>query len=265
MVYCSSLFQSGLIVHLSLYLKNASWRVKNFADAFVYCAIRISFPATLWLNIFYCLQIVPVGNIFLLRLLKNNLKFVIYSSIVITMLFYLLYGAIEIVYLVFVQDNAAGVNITIGNILNNNITGSMSMDEIIMASLGIMDQLSMAVNFLGLIMMLSSTGATVCYLYQHIKKMASNGTNIQSQPLQNQIRVTITGILQGCLYLICSTAIFLDLYCTYERLQCDRNNLWLIFSFYSVSTTINFGVGQSLFRTQVARLLEKAGLCLPKD
>ncbi|KAK3506795.1 hypothetical protein QTP70_028362, partial [Hemibagrus guttatus] len=49
--------------------------------------------------------------------------------------------------------------------------------------------------FLGLTTMLIVNGATVCYLYQHIKKMTKSGKSMNSQVLQNQVRVTITGLI----------------------------------------------------------------------
>ncbi|KAK3522629.1 hypothetical protein QTP86_028201, partial [Hemibagrus guttatus] len=76
---------------------------------------------------------------------------------------------------------------------SKDLTGDAK--ELLDKILTIVNILTTVLIFLGLTTMLIVNGATVCYLYQHIKKMTKSGKSMNSQVLQNQVRVTITGLI----------------------------------------------------------------------
>ncbi|KAI5094414.1 taste receptor, type 2, member 201, tandem duplicate 1, partial [Silurus meridionalis] len=252
MIFCTSLFQVSLILHLSLGISVASWNFKHAAQVFMFYAVRVSIPTTLWLNICYCIQIVPSRMTFF-TWLKRNIRIVVYLFVIFTKIYFLVYFILEYISVYGLTLDTFGVNSTAE--YSEGIDGASRIQ--LNQFLDVLDAVTMALVFMALTAMLGVTSTTVCYLYQHIKKMTASGTSIHSQVLRNQVRVTITGVVQGLLYLLCSMGMFLDLYCTYHKYKCDWNVLWTIFCVYSLAATLNLGVGQSQFRQRIAQLWRK--------
>lgn len=256
MIFSNSLFQVSLILYLSLSISGASWNLQHATNASMFYAVRVSIPTTLWLNIFYCSQIVPFRTDFFLWL-KRNIKLIVYLLVVCTNIYFLVYYILDFILVYDLSSGVFGLNSTVES-RSDIISGlRIQLDQF----LDILDAVTMALVFLGLTTMLAVTGTTGCYLYQHIKTMTKNGTSIHSQLLQNQVRVTITGFVQGLLYFLCSMGMFLDLYCTYHKYKCDQNVLWTIFSVYTLATTLNLGAGQSLFKQRITQLWKKGRTC----
>lgn len=256
MIFCTGLFQVSLILYLSLGISAASWNIRHAANASMFYAVRVSIPTTLWLNIFYCIQIVPGKTAFFLWL-KRNIRLVIYSSIIFTKIYFLVYYVLEFMQVYDLNSDVFEVNSTTDSGADF-LSGSRIQ---LVQFLDTLDAVTMALVILGLTTMLTVTGTTVCYLYRHIKRMTKSGTSVHSQLLLNQVRVTITGLVQGILYLLCSLGMFLDLYCTYHKYKCNQNVLWTIFTVYSLASTLNLGVGQSLFRQRITQLWKKGRTC----
>ncbi|XP_056283334.1 uncharacterized protein LOC130202084 [Pseudoliparis swirei] len=110
------------------------------------CGMYTSMTSSVWLNFFYCCQIVPAKRAFFIWM-KKNVKSIIYC-------------------------------------ICNNST-----------------EVHFACCFC---VMLMSSGSTVLYLGGHMRRMVANGQCMSCPQLRNQLRVTVTGILQGVLYTFCA-------------------------------------------------------------
>ncbi|KAK2846105.1 hypothetical protein Q7C36_010959 [Tachysurus vachellii] len=251
MIFCTSLFQVSQILYISLDISAVSMELKYSMNIFMYYSIRVSMPTTLWLNIFYCTQIVP-GRTALFTWFKRNIRIIVYLIFIFTNIYFLFNFFLQFLLNFNQTSNSTVESSDITTFDSSDVTtgARAQLSEI----LGKVDILTIVLIFLGLITMLTVNGATVCYLYKHIRKMTKSGKSINSQVLQNQVRVTITGLVQGPLYLLCTMGMFLDLYHIYYQYKCDQNILWTVFSVYSLSTTLNLGVGQSLFRQRITQL-----------
>lgn len=251
MIFCTCLFQVSQILYISLDISAVSMELKYIMNNFMYYSIHVSMPTTLWLNIFYCTQIVP-GQTALFTWFKRNIRIIVYLIVIFTNIYFLFNFCLQFLLNFNQTSNNTIESSDITTFDSSDITAGarVQLSEII-------DILTIVLIFLGLITMLTVNGATVCYLYQHIRKMTKSGKSINSQVLQNQVRVTITGLVQGPLYLLCTMGVFLDLYRIYYQYKCNQNILWTVFSVYSLSTTLNLGVGQSLFRQRITQLCRK--------
>lgn len=178
---------------------------------------------------------------------------IVYLFIIFTKIYFLVYYVLEFILVCGLTSDTLEVNSTIESSADTINDSCIQLHQI----LNTLDAVTMTLTFLGLTTMLAVTGTMVCYLYQHIKKMTKSGRSIHSHLLQNQVRVTITGLVQGFLYFLCSMEMFLDLYCTYHKYKCNRNVLWTIFSVYSLATMLDLGLGQSLFRQRITQLWKK--------
>ncbi|KAK3522396.1 hypothetical protein QTP86_009540 [Hemibagrus guttatus] len=194
----------SMIMYLGLDVSAVSLELKQSMNIFMYYAIRISMPTTLWLSIFYCTQIVPGRNAFFVWF-KRNIRIIVYLIITFTKIYFLFNFFIEFILSYRQTPGMFNGNSTIKS--STSILGSVKalFDEI----LDILDIVTMVLIFLGLTTMLIVNGATVCYLYQHIKKMTKSGKNMNFQVLQNQVRVTITGLIQGLLYPLCTKGLMI--------------------------------------------------------
>ncbi|XP_058246892.1 uncharacterized protein LOC131353836 [Hemibagrus wyckioides] len=241
-----------MILYLVLDVSAVSFGLKQSMSVFMYYTIRVSMPTTLWLNIFYCTQIVPGQNAFFLWF-KRNIRIIVYLIIIFTKIYFLFKFFVE-----FLLSYGQTPGMFNGNSTTISSTGILSSAKALFDEIQeYLDIVTMVLIFLGLTTVLIVNGATVCYLYRHIKKMTKSGKNMNSQVLQNQVRVTITGLIQGLLYLLCTAGLFMDLCCIYYGYKCNQNILWTIFTVYSLSTTLNLGVGQSLFRQRIVQLCQK--------
>ncbi|KAG9282459.1 taste receptor type 2 member 3-like [Astyanax mexicanus] len=254
-ICCTSTFQLCFIIHLSLEFMAIGGNLKQIVDALMSYAVRVSIPASLWLNIFYCSQIIPVTYAPFIWL-KKNIKTVVYFLLISTKIYFLTYFVLEILmsYGIFSRMKLPQVNSTVINGSYASVRTKFQISSL----LDILDTLTMVLIMLGLCVMLIVTGSTGRYLYKHIRKMTSSGMPFNSQTLQNQVRVTLTSFIQGFIYLLFTVGAFIDVYCAFKSLVFDWDIVWMLHNLYSLATIINLGVGQSLFRQRVAHLCQKA-------
>uniref|UniRef100_A0A674MSW2 Taste receptor type 2 n=1 Tax=Takifugu rubripes TaxID=31033 RepID=A0A674MSW2_TAKRU len=111
------------------------------------------------------------------------------------------------------------------------------------------------------IMSLSSL-STAIYLSRHLRRMASK---VRSCSLfRSQVRVTVTGILQGALYVLLSTWI-LSHYFFYDIAAGPAAYMTLanitVINVYMMGTIVNLGVGQAVFRQRAVDLWHRAARC----
>ncbi|XP_062312218.1 uncharacterized protein LOC134016987 [Osmerus eperlanus] len=96
-----------------------------------------------------------------------------------------------------------------------------------------------------------------CYLQRNIRSMSAAGC-LFSPRLDSQIRVTITGILQGVLFLLCHVYILISYYTNmFTNVFIDLFISYTVISIYVTGTTINLGVGQTLFRQRPVYVCSK--------
>ncbi|XP_072542453.1 uncharacterized protein [Salminus brasiliensis] len=206
-----------------------------------------------WKNMFYFCQIVPPQHSFFIWF-KRNIRAVIYSALILNAIFYVFGMLVEIAYEIVKLDFYTASN------------SSSELEDALWNSLQISRRIKLA-NFwtrlvfflLSLCVMLTSSFATVLYLWRHMKNVEESG--VSSPRLQRQIKVIITGItVQALLHFLCSDGILIDeIMVKYSSVDLDWNGyiLYTFISLYSFGTTINMGVSQSLFRQGVVHVCQK--------
>lgn len=96
MIFCTSLFQVSLILQLSLDITAASWNLKHAVNTFMFYAVCISIPTTLWLNIFYSIEIVP-GRTTFFKCLESNIRLIVYLFIIFSKNYFLVNYILEFI------------------------------------------------------------------------------------------------------------------------------------------------------------------------
>lgn len=116
--------------------------------------------------------------------------------------------------------------------------------------------------FFGLCVVVWSSCAIVSYLHRHMESMKGSGSPFSSPRLRSQMRVTITGILQGILYIICFLWLIFYIFKDFFSTDFDNNGniFYTVISLYMFGTTVNLGIGQSVFRQRAADVWHKAHL-----
>eukprot|EP00063_Salmo_salar_P054277 XP_014029112.1 PREDICTED: taste receptor type 2 member 8 [Salmo salar] len=251
LVCCTTIFLVSLITSECLWLLSES-KESTYVDAFVAFAAFTSMSTSVWLNFFYYTQIVPAQRALFIWV-KRNIKIIIYWGLFVDRALFLFDLASDIYY----------VTITEGN---DNITYTSTNDTVSDSTDGLFYTVKVCFYskvfymFFCLCVMVGSSCATVCYLHRHMKRMKETGSTFFSLRLHSQMRVTITGILQGILYFLCAlwilTDIFINIYPS--SIKFDYNTYYTVISLYMFGTTVNLGIGQSVFRERAADIWLKA-------
>uniref|UniRef100_A0AAY4E3E0 Taste receptor type 2 n=1 Tax=Denticeps clupeoides TaxID=299321 RepID=A0AAY4E3E0_9TELE len=212
-----------------------------------------SLTSSVWLNVFYFTQIVPCQKSFFIWM-KKNIKPIIYFMLVTDRSIYLGENVASS-YLFFRAHSNFSTN-TENNTLTNSTWVKINIYSFSCYTTKIVTL------FLSLVVMVACSWATVCYLQRHMKNMEENRSSFSSPHLRSQIRVTVTGIVQGVNYFICSAWISINngIHFYYDPSYDDKFYISsFAISLYSLATTINLGVGQSLFRKRAADLWQGCG------
>lgn len=146
MIFCTDLFQVSPILHLSLDISNATWNLKHAVNASMFYAVRVSFPTTLWLNIFYCTQIVP-GRTTSFMWLKRNIRPIVYLFTIFTKIYFLVYYILEFILVYDLPSDIFEVNSTIESNTGIVIGSRIQLDQF----LDTLDAVTMGLVFLGLV------------------------------------------------------------------------------------------------------------------
>ncbi|XP_068602633.1 taste receptor, type 2, member 201, tandem duplicate 1 [Brachionichthys hirsutus] len=106
---------------------------------------------------------------------------------------------------------------------------------------------------IGMCVMVMSSSSTVLYLCKHMHRMVAIGQPFSCSRFRSQVRVTITGILQGIMYMICAV------WTVEKYFSGDVNSGYsliqvTVINFYMMGTTFNLGAGQSAFRQRAANI-----------
>ncbi|XP_042176025.1 taste receptor type 2 member 8-like [Oncorhynchus tshawytscha] len=251
LVFCTTIFLVFLITAECLWLLSES-KESRYVDAFVSFAAFTSMSTSVWLNFFYYTQIVPAQRALFIWV-KRNIKIIIYWSLFVDRVLFL-FDLASVIYYVTITEGNDNITYT-----STNDTVSGSTDGLFYTDL-VCFYSKMIYMFFCLCVMVGSSWVTVCYLHRHMKSMKESGSPFSSPRLHSQMRVTITGILQGILYFLCALWIFLNIFSDNypSSIKFDYNTYYTVISLYMFSTTVNLGIGQSVFRQRAADIWLKA-------
>ncbi|KAK0154056.1 hypothetical protein N1851_003852 [Merluccius polli] len=226
------LFSVSLLYYLLMWIK--SLKALLVLLAIVNYTVYVNMTSYAWLMFYYYIMIVPSQRgVFLW--VKKNIKSVIY-----VMLFF-----DRLIFLGNASSEIASVT-DISRFCNNGTVGLVTFPDFVKAWFFIIN----VYICLCLSVMMVSSFATAHYLNKHMKSLAASGGSLFNPRLGSQIRVTVTGILQGvlyCLYGLWTMVIMWWLYFQSYPLFNFNINYTVTTLFISI-TTVNLWFGQTLFR-----------------
>lgn len=191
-----------------------------------------------WLNFFYCTQIIPAKQT-LFVWIKKNVKSIIYCICICERLL----SSFEMTIVLlrgFDMDESS--NLTFSN-TSSRLQGISTISFMIL----------LAYFLLCLCVMVGSSGATVVYLYRHMRRMVTNGSPFFCPRFRSQARVTFTGVLQGVAHLFCSALIMGKWFNEAFGKDIIRNcPPYTFITIFLSCTTFTLGVGQAVFRKRIA-------------
>ncbi|XP_068590337.1 uncharacterized protein [Cebidichthys violaceus] len=243
---------SGIAVAFSHLLFN-SFKITQILSVVSVCSVFNSMTSSVWLNFFYCIQIVPAQRAPFIWI-KKNVKSIIYC-----------FWITERLYSLFDFTSMILANIPLDGIVSSNystVVHDMPAKDPLHIMFFIVFSILKAHFVFCLCVMVMSSGSTVFYLCGHMRRMVANGQPLSCPQLRNQVRVTVTGILQGVLYVFCAVWTLFRSY--------PGGGLYKFSNVYTDSTVINLymsgtlftlGAGQAVFRQRAAHIWLRAAQC----
>lgn len=222
----------------------------------LFFTMRTSITSSLWLNVFYYYQIVPAQRSLSIYL-KRNIRFFIYSSIIAEKIFFL-FAFSENIASAVLFDKLSNSKISAAQWNETNARFNTMMVFVMVDTWLECGYLSLC-----LCVMLTSSYATVLYLRNHMKSMEGSSSSFSSPRLQRQMRVTITGIIQAFIFLLCLIWMIVEDLFKLVFMQDRDSNSYIsctVVCLFTFGTTINLCVGQTIFRQRVFEGWQK---CLP--
>ncbi|XP_028819816.1 taste receptor type 2 member 8-like [Denticeps clupeoides] len=251
----------SLLLYVFMELLNSPWELKLSVKWITFYGISANLVSSVSLNVFYYSQIVPAKHAFFFWL-KKNVRMIIYCTTAVLHLLFLFHLASQFFYINsdFNKQYFFASLTTNSSDLSFNDTKAQSLSTNIIREpllLSVLMYLEVSIASLALWMMSASSLSTVRYLRHHMKNMEVSGSSFSTPQLQSQMRVTVTGIVQEALYFLVSSWIITKI-CLFQNLvstvDLDNHILVTVFTLYCFGTTINLGVGQSVFRQKAASL-----------
>uniref|UniRef100_UPI003AAFB3E9 uncharacterized protein n=1 Tax=Centroberyx gerrardi TaxID=166262 RepID=UPI003AAFB3E9 len=214
-----------------------------------------SLTSSVWLNFFFYTQIVPAQRAVFIWI-KRNIKSIIYCILLAERVFFLFRFTVTLVG----NPTFDGSNRSFTTHGNVTLISSTSFQTKLYPVCDICFIMEMAYFFFCLCVMVGSSGATVIYLHSHMRRMIASGTPCPR--LHSQMRVTITGIIQGAIYLLCAVWSLVYLFSQkYSNTHFSDCIFCTVITLYMSVTTVNLGVGQAVFRRRAADVWLKAAQC----
>lgn len=257
MLCCTLVFQASVLVQFFLVNGSIGFILAIFG-MYIF-SLSTSMTTTVWLNFFYFIQIVPLKSPVLLWM-KRNHKATIYSIWVVEKLIIgITVSSIVLFDLsVFSQiSDLMSVNATVND---NNIFNKLPSHLINLAEATLV--MNEVYFIICLFIMSLSSLSTAIYLSRHMHQMASK---VRSCSLfRSQVRVTVTGILQGALYMLLSVwtlyhYMFFNHLAGHAAYMTSANIT--IINFYTMGTSLNLGMGQAVFRQRAVDLWHRVTWC----
>uniref|UniRef100_A0A3B1JZE6 Taste receptor type 2 n=1 Tax=Astyanax mexicanus TaxID=7994 RepID=A0A3B1JZE6_ASTMX len=233
LVGCNSTVHITILVMVfnNIFLTFGSQIMRWYTPSIVIYIMTASVNSSHWLNVFYCLQIIPVRHPYSIWF-KKNLRVFVYCSLTIKIVICCLLGI--------------SVNVTSLSSFYSDMTDSLLTFTV--AAFWI----RLSFFILSLCLMLTSSSLTVVFLRRHMKNMEKSSGSCSSPQRQRQIRVTIMCItIQALLHITCSILVIIEqliLGVSIILFDTNRNILCTVISLYSFGTTINLGLSQGVFR-----------------
>ncbi|XP_028250398.1 uncharacterized protein LOC114426918 [Parambassis ranga] len=235
---------SVLKEHSSFQLYIASCVIAVYAHNSMSCYV--------WLNFYYYTQIVPAQRAVLMWI-KRNIKSFIYGVLITDGMLSFFSCAVFAADALFVKwsfSNGTRILLRSKELHSLNLTSSVMMYVHMLLCL--------------CIMMVSSI-STAHYLNRHMRNMIQSGSTFSTPRLRSQMRVSITGILQGVLCFLYDSFYLIDAFIFILPTQFSINAYVSITvtMVYVSGTSLNLGIGQTIFRENAADAWKalKAALC----
>lgn len=251
LVWCSIMYCASLIV--------VTYVLKRFYSDEIYSVVWIivvyfthnSMTCYVWLNLYYYIQIVPAQRA-LLTWVKKNITSVIYVALFFDRTVCLVTTTIDLAHLQCCGQTY--INGTRSVCCSNGLRYVDSLCFYIIK----------VYICVCLFVMLASNLSTAHYLHRHMRRMAKFGDSFSAPKIQGQMRVTITGLLQGLLYFLYNIFYLADS-CAYILSPDFYLGPWVSFTattVYISASTVSLGVGQATFRRGAADAWKALkGLC----
>ncbi|KAI3356134.1 hypothetical protein L3Q82_017391 [Scortum barcoo] len=218
-------------------------------------SLSTTLTSSVWLNFFYWTQIVPAQRAPFIWI-KRNIKPIIYWIWVVEKI------AIMFNFTVFL-DSADRFGFSSNDTVDHDMLPPASaLSERLVGIEIILVFLRKAHFFVCLCVMVMSSSSTVVYLSRHMRRMIANGQSTSCPQFRGQVRVTVTGILQGVLYSFC-WAVW-TVYSFTEKTSptsCTSLIIFTTINLYMSGNTVSLGAGQSVFRQRAADVWLRAAQC----
>ncbi|CAL8388331.1 unnamed protein product [Gadus morhua 'NCC'] len=224
--------------------------VIDIAYTIVIFLSRGNMTTYVWLMFYYYIMIVPSQRALFLWV-KKNIKSIIYIVLILDRLFFLGVASFQVTLIV---DHFRFPNGT--EVFYNEI-------DIVWFSI------VSTYKFIFICVMMISCFATAHYLNKHMKSLSASDGSLSSPRLHSQIRVTVAGILQGVLCFLCGiwNLVYVMIYYLSPYFYFGSNITFTVVNLYISGTTVNLGVGQTLFREKAIHVWKAVNkrLCTGKS
>ena len=203
--------------------------------------VHLSVASSVWLNFYYYIQIVPSQRA-LLTWVKRNIRSVIYTVLLLDVVLFLFCAATYALNEIYRELTVVNSTRTEGH--------SDKLYFISEVNFYVVELHTLVCLFL----MMFSSFSTAHYLHRHIRSVAKGGSSISSGRIRRQVGVTISGIFQGLLYFLYGTYYFFDSFLSLfsNHVIISGQISFTVTSLYITGTTVNLGIGQTMFRQRAA-------------
>ncbi|XP_042350669.1 uncharacterized protein LOC121949128 [Plectropomus leopardus] len=256
----SSLYILGTTVNLGIafvmvfsMLQAEKQQVTQVSYVVTLCSLSTSMKSSVWLNFFYYNQIVPAQRA-LFVWIKKNIKSIIYCIWFVERI----YSVFDLTAMILHTTPSDGFGLS-DNVTADHDVSTRAFSKWLLDMHIIVVSVLRSHFILCLCVMVFSSGSTVVYLFKHMRRMVANGQSLSGPRFSGQVRVTVTGILQGVLYVFSSLWIMSLLYSLTSFI--DPYTHFTVINMYMSGTTFNLGAGQAVFRQRAADIWLRADRC----
>lgn len=218
-------------------------------------SVSTSMTSCVWLNFFYYTQIVPAQRNICIWI-KKNIKSIIYCIWLVEKVLSVFFISAFLLFniaLSNVKHDLIGLNSTV---IYETVYSEMPSLQKIICTCAFL--ITVVHHIVCLWIMVVSSGSTVVYLCRHMQRMLSNGQPLSCPRFQSQVRVTVNGLLQGALYVLCVVWTLYEYFFGTMNLYPQTIEHVTVINWYMAGTTLNLGVGQGVFRQRAANMWLRA-------
>uniref|UniRef100_A0A7N8YCB9 Taste receptor type 2 n=1 Tax=Mastacembelus armatus TaxID=205130 RepID=A0A7N8YCB9_9TELE len=239
LICCTVTYLMSVCVMFFCGLLSENYELSQITFLLSVCSVSTSMTSSAWLNFFYYTQIVPAQKAIFIWI-KKNIKSIIYTVWLAERIYSLVDFTAMVLDILIVNVFESSNNLTV----HYDILLRESSERLTDFTL-VMIFIVKAHFFFCLCVMVMSSGSTTLYLCRHMRHMIANGQPLFCPRFSSQVRVTITGILQGVLYGFCAVW---SVYVFFSISFVSQYTNFTIINLYMLGTTFNLGAGQAVFR-----------------